>query len=91
MANWQQMQQMVWAAFAQETAKWPPNLKQALARFEVLLIRDPGQVRIVAKDSDGAGNDPDVEKARDVLLSKLVVPLSRIVKGFGCRTLVRGV
>jgi len=88
MYNWQQMQQMVWAAFAQETAKWPPNLKQALGQFEIWLIRDPEQVRIVAKNVDGAGNDPDVEKAKALILQGLLEPLSQIIGAFGCKVKV---
>jgi len=88
MFNMAQVQQMVWATFAQEVAKWPPELKQAMNNFEVRVIRDPDQIRIVAKNNTGVENDPNTEKAKQLILDALIGPLPQIVAAFQCKVKV---
>jgi len=82
------MQNMVWGAFAKQRDSWPPALKEALGRFEVDLVQDPGQIRIVCKNNPGVEDDPDVEKAKQILLNAIMQPLPQIISAFGCKTKV---
>ena len=85
--NIQQMQQMVWSMFAKQTEQWPPELKQALANIEVDIVRQPGQILIVAKSNPGV-EDPNIEKAKQLILDALMGPLPQVVGAFQCKVKV---
>ena len=85
MFNFQQIQQMVWAMFAKQTESWPPELKQALANIEVDMVRQPGQILIVAKNNPEVEGDANIEKAKQVILDALMGPLPQVVGAFQCK------
>ena len=85
MFNLQQMQQMVWGMFSKQTEQWPPELKQALANIEVDIVRQPGQILIVAKNTPGVDSNPNIEKAKQVILDALMGPLPQVVGAFQCK------
>ena len=88
MVNLQQMQQAVWGMFAKQTEQWPPELKQALANIEIDLVRQPGQILIVAKNNPGVEDNPNIEKAKQVILDALMGPLPQVVGAFQCKVKV---
>ena len=81
----QGVQQWVWGMFAQEAKKWPPELREALAKVEVDIVRQPGQVLIAAKGSEG---DPNVDRAKELVLDALMGPIPQVVGAFQCRVKV---
>jgi len=83
--NLGQMQQMVWSMFAKETEKWPPELKAALSNIEVDIVRQPGQILIVAKNNPGVEGNPNIEKAKELVLDALLNPLPQVVSAFQCK------
>lgn len=85
MVNLQQIQQMVWGMFAKQTEQWPPELKQALANIEVDVVRQPGQILIVAKNNPGVESNPNIEKAKELILNALMNPLPQVVGAFQCK------
>ena len=85
MFNIQQIQQMVWSMFAKQTEKWPPELKQALSNIEIDIVRQPGQILIVAKNSPGVEDNPNIEKAKQLILDALMGPLPQVVGAFQCK------
>ena len=88
MFNLGQIQQMVWGMFAKQTEQWPPELKQALANIEVDIVRQPGQILIVAKNNPGVEGDPNIEKAKELILDALMNPLPQVVGAFQCKVKV---
>ena len=88
MDNLQQIQQMVWGLFAKQTEQWPPELKQALSNIEVDIVRQPGQILIVAKDNPGVEADANIEKAKGLILDALMNPLPQVVGAFQCKVKV---
>ena len=84
MFDWSQMQNMVWSMFAKQTEQWPPELKQALATIEVDIVRQPGQILIVAKNNPGV-EDPNVERAKELILDALMGPLPQVIGAFKCK------
>ncbi len=82
MFNMEQIQQLVWTQFAKATEQWPPELKQAMRNIEVDVIKQEGQIRVIAKSSV---NDENTEKAKEVLLAQLVHPISRVIGAFQCK------
>lgn len=88
MVNFQQIQQMVWAMFAKQTEQWPPELKQALANIEIDIVKQPGQILIVAKNNPGVEDSPNLEKAKQVVLDALMGPLPQVVGAFQCKVKV---
>lgn len=80
-----QMQQMVWGMFAKQAENWPPELKQALSSIEIDIVRQPGQILIVAKNSPEVDGDPNVEKAKKLVLDSLMGPLPQVVGAFQCK------
>ena len=85
MFNMQQMQQWVWGMFAKQTEQWPPELKQALANIEVDIVRQPGQILIVAKNNPEVEGDVNVGKAKELILDALMNPLPQVVGAFQCK------
>ena len=85
MVNLGQIQQMVWGMFAKQTEQWPPELKQALANIEVNIVRRPAQILIVAKDNPEVESNPDIEKAKGLILDALMDPLPLVVGAFKCK------
>ena len=88
MVNLQAIQQMVWSMFAKQTEQWPPELKQALANIEVNIVRQPGQILIMAKNNPEVEGDPNVEKAKQLILDALMGPLPQVVGAFQCKVKV---
>lgn len=88
MVNIQQIQQMVWSMFAKQAEGWPPELKQALASIEVDVVRQPEQILIVAKNSPGVEGNPNIEKAKGLILDALMNPLPQVVGAFQCKVKV---
>ena len=88
MFNIQQIQQMVWSMFAKQTESWPPELKEALANIEVDVVRQPEQILIVAKNNPGVEADPNIEKAKGLILDALLGPLPQVVGAFKCKVKV---
>jgi len=88
MFNLGQMQQMVWGMFSKQTEQWPPELKQALANIEVDIVRQPGQILIVAKNNPGVEGNPNIEKAKELILDALMNPLPQVVGAFQCKVKV---
>lgn len=88
MVNLDSMQQMVWSMFARQTEQWPPELKRALANIEVDIVKKSEQITIVAKNSPGVESNPDIEKAKKVILDALMVPLPQVVGAFQCKVKV---
>ena len=86
MFNIEQIQRMVWGAFASQVANWPPELKQAMNNFEVRVIRDPDRITVVCKDNVAA--DPNTEKAKKLLLDMLMCPLPQVIAAFQCKVKV---
>jgi len=86
--NWSQMQNMVWSMFAKQAESWPPELKQALANIEVDVVRQPGQILIVAKNNPGVEGDANIEKAKGLILDALMNPLPQVVGAFQCKVKV---
>lgn len=80
----EQMQQWIWGAFAQQVANWPPELKQAMKNFKIRVIRDPDQIRIETKDNIDTGGGPDTDKAKKLILDSLMGPLPKIIAAFQC-------
>jgi len=85
MFNLQGMQQMVWGMFSKQTESWPPELKQALANIEIDIVRQPGQILIVAKNNPGVEDNPNIEKAKELILDALMNPLPQVVGAFQCK------
>ena len=85
MFNLQQMQQMVWGMFAKQTESWPPELKAALSNIEVEIVRQPGQILIIAKNNPEMDGDPNVEKAKKLVLDSVMGPLPQVVGAFQCK------
>lgn len=88
MFDMNQMQQIVFGMFAQQREKWPLELKQAMSQFSVKVIQDPDRISIVCESDVGAEDNPNVEKAKKILLDSLMGPLPQIVGSFGCQTKV---
>lgn len=88
MVNFQAMQQMVWSMFAKQTEQWPQELKQALANIEIDIVRQPEQILIVAKNNPGVEDNPNIEKAKQVILDALMGPLPQVVGAFQCKVRV---
>lgn len=85
MFNMQQIQQWVWGAFAKQTEQWPPELKAALSNIEVEIVRQPGQILIIAKNNPLVDGDPNVEKAKKLVLDSVMGPLPQVVGAFQCK------
>ncbi|MBA7560620.1 hypothetical protein ES708_02249 [subsurface metagenome] len=88
MFNMQQLQQLAWSMFSKQAEGWPPELKQALANIEVDVVRQPGQILIVAKNNPGVEDDPNIEKAKGLILDALMNPLPQVVGAFQCKVKV---
>lgn len=88
MFNLQQLQQMVWSMFSKQTESWPPELKQALANIEIDIVRQPGQILIVAKNTPGVEGNANIEKAKGLILDALIGPLPQVVGAFQCKVKV---
>ena len=88
MVNIQQIQQMVWSMFAKQAEGWPPELKRALASIEVDVVRQPEQILIVAKNNPGVEGNPNIEKAKGLILDALMNPLPQVVGAFQCKVKV---
>lgn len=88
MFNLGQIQQMVWGMFAKQTEQWPVELKEALANIEVDVVRQPGQILIVAKNNPGVEGNANIEKAKGLILDALMDPLPQVVGAFQCKVKV---
>lgn len=88
MVNLQAMQQMIWSMFAKQAESWPEELKQALANIEVDVVKQPGQILIVAKTSPEVEGNPNIEKAKELILDALMGPLPQVVGAFQCKVKV---
>lgn len=86
--DWGMMQNMVWQAFAKQRDSWPAEFKQAMTRFEVSLVKDPGEIRIICQNNEGVENDETVEKSKELLLNAILPNLSKLIAAFGCQTKV---
>lgn len=85
MFDFGQIQSLVWSMFAKEAEKWPPELKQALAKIEIDIVRQQGQILIVAKNNPGVEGNPNIEKAKQLILDALMNPLPQVVGAFQCK------
>ena len=84
--NWEQMGAMMWQTLRQELNKLPPEAQQALQETGIYISRDERSILLDARINEG---DASAQKARDVLLDTLIPPLSKIIKGFGCRVFIK--
>ncbi len=80
-----QMQSLMWQMFAQQAEKWPPELREALAKIEIDIVRQPGQILIVAKNNPGVEDAPNIEKAKQLVLDALMNPLPQVIGAFQCK------
>ncbi|MBA7477660.1 hypothetical protein ES707_13074 [subsurface metagenome] len=83
--NLGQMQQMVWGMFAKQAESWPVELKEALKAVEIDIVRQPGQILIVAKNNPEVEGDANIEKAKGLILDALMNPLPQVVGAFQCK------
>ena len=74
--------------FAKQAEQWPPELKQALANIEIDIVQQPGQILIAAKNNPGVEGNPNIEKAKQVVLDALMNPLPQVVGAFQCKVKV---
>ena len=82
MFNLDQMQQFVWAQFARVTEQWPPELKKAMQNIEVDVVKKEGRISVIAKS---VVDDENTEKAKEILLTQLMHPISRVIGAFQCK------
>lgn len=78
----QLMQEMVRRMLARGLDELPENAKAALEKTRVDMVRLPDRIEITFANP---GDDPDVERIKDVMLDSLLGPISQIVTLFGCR------
>lgn len=76
----EKLQQQLKEVFAEKLAAFPPEVREAMEKTRVRLVRKPGLIEI-SIDSQG---DSGVEMFRDLFLGSLLNPLCGIITLFGC-------
>jgi hypothetical protein len=82
MFNMEQMQKLIWAQFAKQIEQWPPELKAAMKNISVDVVLKEGKILITGNLTV---EDENTIKARRVLFTKLVEPISQLIGAFQCK------
>ena len=82
MFNMEQMQKLIWAQFARQMEQWPPELKEAMKNISVDVVLKEGRIVITG---NLVAEDANTIKARRVLFTQLVEPISQIIGAFQCK------
>ena len=82
MFNMEHMQKLIWAQFAKQMEQWPPELKAAMKNISVDVVLKEGTILITGKL---AVEDKNTIKARRVLFTQLMEPISQLIGAFQCK------
>ncbi len=86
MFNAEQMQKLLWGQFTREANGLPPEVKAALRNLEISIVKDAGQLRLIAREI--IPGNPNSQKAADVLFTQLISPISKITGAFQCQVTI---
>ena len=84
--DWKQLFDMVGPALQQQLNQLPPGAQQALRETAAYVIQDGNFITLDIRFNE---ENPQAEKARDILLKSLMDTIPQVVKMFGCRALVK--
>lgn len=84
--DWKQLFDTVGPMLRQQLSQLPPGAQQALRETAVYITQDGNFITLDIRFNE---ENPEAEKARDVLLKSLMDAIPQVVKLFGCRSLVK--
>ena len=84
--DWKQLFGMMGPALQQQLSQLPPGAQQALRETAAYVIQDGNFITLDIRFNE---ENPQAEKARDILLKSLMDAIPQVVKMFGCRALVK--
>ena len=84
--DWKELDKMLGPAVQQQLNQLPPEARQALRETEAYITQDGNFISLDLRFNE---ENPEAEKARDLLIKSLMEATPQVVKMLGCRAFVR--